>query len=226
MRVVRVVQPAMLRLDSQAMLGKTVVVLPTLVYGIATDARGILPAQHAGARSGVTRCVAGTMEAVLVRNADRMMTVATIMADGVQLSFADGCKGMIPYSDIDDIDDATDLSGLELPNPYAMILNTVNGERIDIPWDFARHYCDESYRPTVEAIAMRGRRALGERLRALRDSAGLTQDELARAANIGRLTLVRIENGERTPKVKTFTAIADVLGKRVTDLLVEPESLL
>ena len=119
------------------------------------------------------------MDTVLVKNADRMMMVATIVADGVRLSFADGCKGMIPYSDIDEINDDTDLSGLELPNPYAMILNTVDGERIEIPWDFARHYCDESYRPTVEAIAMRGRRTLGERLRALRDSAGLTQEELA-----------------------------------------------
>ena len=166
------------------------------------------------------------MDTVLVKNADRMMMVATIVADGVRLSFADGCKGMIPYSDIDEINDDTDLSGLELPNPYEMILNTVNGERIEIPWDFARHYCDESYRPTVEAIAMRGRRTLGERLRALRDSAGLTQEELARAANIGRVTLVRLENGEQTPRVKTLTAIAEALGKRVSDLLVEPESLL
>ena len=166
------------------------------------------------------------MNAVLVTNADRMMMVATIVADGVQLSFADGCRGMIPYRDIDEIDDAKDLSGLELPNPYQMILNTVNGEHIEIPWDFARHYCDESYRPTVEAIAMRGRRTLGERLRALRDSAGLTQEELARAADIGRVTLVRLENGEQTPRVKTLTAIAEALGKRVSDLLVEPDSLL
>ena len=166
------------------------------------------------------------MDTVLVKNAERMMMVATIVADGVRLSFADGCKSMIPYSDIDEINDDTDLSGLELPNPYEMILNTVNGERIEIPWDFARHYCDESYRPTVEAIAMRGRRTLGERLRALRDSAGLTQEELARAANIGRVTLVRLENGEQTPRVKTLTAIAEALGKRVSDLLVEPESLL
>ena len=165
------------------------------------------------------------MDAVLVRNADRMMMVANIVANGVQLSFADGCNGMIPYSDIDEINDATDLSGLELPNPYQMILNTVNGEHIEIPWDFARHYCDESYRPTVEAIAMRGRRTLGERLRTLRDSAGLTQEELSRAANIGRVTLVRLENGEQTPRVKTLTAIAEALGKPVSDLLVEPESL-
>ena len=165
------------------------------------------------------------MDAVLVKNADRMMMVATIVADGVQLSFADGCKGMIPYSDIDEIDDATDLSGLELPNPYQMILNTVTGGHLEIPWDFARHYCDESYRSTVEAIAMRGRRTLGERLRTLRDSAGLTQEQLARAANIGRVTLVRLENGEQTPRGKTLTAIAEALGKRVSDLLVEPESL-
>ena len=166
------------------------------------------------------------MDAVLVKNADRMMMVATIVAEGVRLSFADGCRGMIPYSDIDEISDAKDLSGLELPNPYEMILNTVNGEHIEIPWDFARHYCDESYRPTVEAIAMRGRRTLGERLRALRNSAGLTQEELARAANIGRVTLVRLENGEQTPRVKTLTAIAEALGKCVSDLLVEPESSL
>ena len=165
------------------------------------------------------------MDAVLVKNADRMMMAATIVADGVQLSFADGYKGMIPYSDIDEIDDATDLSSLELPNPYQMILNTVNGEHIEIPWDFARHYCDESYRSTIEAIAMGGRRTLGERLRALRDSAGLTQEELSRAANIGRVTLVRLENGEQTPRVKTLTAIAEALGKRVSDLLIEPESL-
>ena len=102
------------------------------------------------------------MDTVLVKNADRMMMVATMVADGVQLSFADGCKGMIPYSDLDEIDDAADLSGIELPNPYEMILNTIKGEHIEIPWDFARHYCDESYRPTVEAIAMRGRRTLGD----------------------------------------------------------------
>ena len=165
------------------------------------------------------------MDAVLVKNADRMMMVATIVADGVQLSFADGCKGMIPFGDIDEINDATDLSGLELPNPYRMILNTVNGEHIEIPWDFARHYCDESYRSTVEAITMRGRRTLGERLRALRDSAGLTQEELAQAANIGRVTLVRLENGEQTPRGKTLAAIAEALGKRVSDVLVEPGSL-
>ena len=107
------------------------------------------------------------------------------------------------------------LSGVELPNPYEMILQTVDGEQVEIPWDFARHYCDESYRPTVEAIAMRGRQTLGERVRRLRESAGLTQEALAGAANVGRVTLVRIERGEQSPRYRTLTVLAQALDRGV-----------
>ena len=33
------------------------------------------------------------------------------------------------------------LAGLELPSPHELILRTATGEAVDIPWDFARHYC-------------------------------------------------------------------------------------
>ncbi len=48
------------------------------------------------------------------------------------------------------------MHALELPNPYEMILTTLPGERVELPWDFVRHHCDRSYRPMVEAIALRG----------------------------------------------------------------------
>ena len=163
------------------------------------------------------------MDAVLVRNADRMMMTALLLNDGVELRFADGRKGLVPFADIPEIKEYTVLAGLELPNPYEMVLTTVQGDRIEIPWDFARHYCDESYRPTVEALAMRGRQTLGERIRHFRETAELTQDALARAADIGRVTLVRLEKGSQTPRFKTLTAIAQALGQPVQDLLVEPE---
>ena len=166
------------------------------------------------------------IDTVLVKNANRMMTVARLLEDGVELSFADGAAGLIPYADVPEIRGRAAVSGLELPNPYEMVLETAQGERVEIPWDFARHYCDASYRPTVEAIAMRGRQTLGERIRELRESAGLTQEALARAANIGRVTLVRLEKGEQTPRFKTLDAIAKALGIRVPELLVEPELLL
>ena len=166
------------------------------------------------------------MEAVLVKNANRMMTVASLLEDGIELSFADGSKGLIPYADVPEIKERAAVSSLELPNPYEMVLETAHGEQVEIPWDFARHYCDESYRPTIEAIAMRGRQTLGERIRQFRESAGLTQEALARAAGIGRVTLVRLEKGEQTPRFKTLDAIAKALGIRVPELLVEPEWLL
>ena len=164
--------------------------------------------------------------AVLVRNANRMMTVASLLADGIELSFADGSTGLIPYADVPEIGERAAVVSLELPNPYEMILETGHGERIEIPWDFARHYCDASYRPAVEAIAMRGRRTLGERIRRHRQSAGLTQEALARRADIGRVTLVRLEKGKRTPRYKTLDALAGVLGVPVSALLVDPEALL
>ena len=106
-----------------------------------------------------------------------------------------------------------------------MVLQTAEGESVQIPWDFARHYCDATYRPTIEAIAALGRRTIGERVRRYRESAGLTQLALARAAEIGRVTLVRLENGEQSPRFKTLKAVADALGMEAPEFLVEPEFL-
>ena len=139
------------------------------------------------------------MDVVQVKNANRMMTTASLLEDGIELSFADGFKGLIPYADVPEVRERQGITGLELPNPYEMVLETVGGEKVEVPWDFARHYCDESYRPTIEAIAILGRKTLGGRIRQLRESAGLTQGVLAHAADIGRVTLVRLEKESRHP---------------------------
>ncbi len=165
------------------------------------------------------------MDVVLVKNANRMMTTASLLDDGIELSFADGFKGLIPYADVPEVKEREGICGLELPNPYEMVLEMAGGERVEIPWDFARHYCDASYRPTIEAIAALGRQALGERVRRFRESAGLTQEALAQAADIGRVTLVRLENGEQSPRFKTLQAIARALKMDTRELLIEPELL-
>ena len=162
----------------------------------------------------------------MIRNAlNRMMTVASLLEDGIELGFADGVMGLIPYSELPEIGERAALSALELPNPYELVLKTTQGATVEIPWDFARHYCDATYRPAIEAIAMRGRHTLGRRIRRLRNSAGLSQVALAGAAGIGRVTLVRLEKGEHTPRYKTLSAVARVLGVGVEELLVEPEVL-
>ena len=64
-----------------------------------------------------------------------------------------------------------------------------------------------------------------QRIRRLRNAAGLSQDALAREAGIGRVTLVRLEKGEQTPRHKTLSAIARALEVGVSELLVESEFL-
>lgn len=160
----------------------------------------------------------------LVKRADRMMTSASATEAGIEMTFADGQSGVIPFAAIPEASGLADVRALDLPNPYELILRTARGERLELPWDFARHYCDASYRPRVEAAAATGRRAIGGRIRSLRAATGLTQTELAAAAQIGRVTLARIESGEQSPRFETLAALAQALRLPVRDLLADPIS--
>ena len=101
------------------------------------------------------------MATTLVKNADRMMASASTLDDGIELTFVDGCSGLIPFTDLPEVAEGGGFRALELPTPYEMILTTVSGERSEIPWDFARHYCDPTYRPRIEARARQAREHLG-----------------------------------------------------------------
>jgi DNA-binding XRE family transcriptional regulator len=94
---------------------------------------------------------------------------------------------------------------------------------VEIPWDFARHYCDAEYRPRVEAVGKLGQETLGARLRALREATGATQEALAAAAGIGRVTLVRIEGGEQSPRYETVISLARALGCPMQELVLGTE---
>ncbi len=163
------------------------------------------------------------VQSVHVKNADRMMTYAEATEEGVKLVFADGCSGIIPFADLPDIGEVSNLADIDLPNPYEAVLRTTNGETIELPWDFARHYCDASYRPRIESIALAGAKSIGERIRKIREQGGMTQENLAAAAGIGRVTLVRVESGEQSPRLETLAALARVFGRPVSDLLVNDD---
>ena len=49
---------------------------------------------------------------------------------------------------------------------------------------------------------------------------------IARATDIGRVRLVRLEKGEQTPQLKTLKVIAQALGVDATELVIERELLL
>lgn len=164
------------------------------------------------------------MTTAVLANLDKMMTAARLLPDGVAVTFADGCAGVVPFTALSDVTDPAAITGLSLPNPYELHLIAHDGDHPEIPWDFARHYCDASYRQRVEAQVLLAARTLGGRIRQLRSDAGLSQASLARAAGIGRVTLVRIEKGEQVARFKTLTAIAQALGAPIAAVLPTPEA--
>lgn len=63
------------------------------------------------------------------------------------------------------------------------------------------------------------RQTLGNSLARLRNDRKLTQEALAAAAGIHRVTLARIETGRMTPASDVLAALAKVLKSSVDDLL-------
>lgn len=155
---------------------------------------------------------------VIVKNADRMMTSATPVESGIELVFADGCTGLIPFTDLPEIGTRAGLAELEIPNPFELLLTNSRGETSNVPWDFARHYCDPAYQPRIETAAARGREAWGIKIKRLRRAARLTQEQLAASAGIGRVTLVRLETGGQSPRLETLYALARALGMNFEEL--------
>lgn len=58
-----------------------------------------------------------------------------------------------------------------------------------------------------------------ERIRELRNQMGISQTQLAVDAGIGRVTLNRMEQGKRRPRLGTLEKLADALDVRLVDLL-------
>ena len=161
-------------------------------------------------------------QTVLVTNADRMMTTAALSRDGIAITFADSCRGSIPFADLPEIQGRSHVKVIELPNPYQVAIRTIHGDSFEIPWDFARNYCDPSYQARAEKVAKLGREALGRRVRRLRTASGLTQEQVAGVAGIGRVTLARIESGEQSPRLETLVSLAKALARPVQDLMLDP----
>ncbi|MGH7332641.1 MAG: helix-turn-helix domain-containing protein [Candidatus Rokuibacteriota bacterium] len=58
---------------------------------------------------------------------------------------------------------------------------------------------------------------IGVRIRQLREARGFTQTALARRAKVGRITLVRIEQGTQDATVSTLERLARALEVRVRE---------
>jgi transcriptional regulator with XRE-family HTH domain len=66
------------------------------------------------------------------------------------------------------------------------------------------------------------RRAIGERIRAARRSAGLTQEQLGERVDLSRVTIGNIEKGAHASNLDTLLLISDAVGVPLRDLVDVP----
>ncbi|MFE6931731.1 helix-turn-helix transcriptional regulator [Streptomyces sp. NPDC057699] len=72
--------------------------------------------------------------------------------------------------------------------------------------------------PLPDWVPLR-RRAIGDRIRAARQAAGLTQEGLAHAAGLDRKTINRAEQATHSPRLDHLLLIADALQVPLADLV-------
>jgi len=166
-----------------------------------------------------------TTQTIKLKAATRMMVKVRVDYSRriLEIQFADGQRGEIPFADIRGNTPRArlDFHDVQLPDPYVILVGASEGGPAEIPWDFARHYCEPEFESRERQRARAHRQTLGERIRRLREAMGLSQDELAKRAGIGRVTLSRIENGEQSPRLSTLEALAQALGISIEQLIIQ-----
>ena len=150
-----------------------------------------------------------------------MVTSATLTQSGLEVTFADGRHGIIPTEVVFGSTRVPTVEDLKIPNPFVVQVILSNKETIEIPWDFARHYCDPTYAARAERMRDVGQAGLGKRVQRLRSATNLSQERLARRAGVSRMTLARLERGEISPRYETLMALSQALGVKLAELLVE-----
>ena len=108
--------------------------------------------------------------------------------------------------------------------PHEIVVPTADGE-VEISWSTIRALTDRDYSNHLAAAAEEQARKVGQRLRALRESRGLTAREVAERAGITSQSLSRIEHGHHDVVYTTLQRILAAMGYTLRDLIVPPPEL-
>ena len=82
------------------------------------------------------------LQVAKVQNAERMMIRAESSHDGLSVSFADGLVSFVPWDNIEEIHNQSDVDSIEFNTSAEVVVRNKNGRMAEIPWDFARHFGD------------------------------------------------------------------------------------
>lgn len=94
---------------------------------------------------------------------------------GVIVEFADGVAALVPWERVREVGGLPKVASVSLDSPHLALAKTADGETVEIPWDFARHFGDAEYRKRMDDLASQGQRKFAMRLRDRRRAVGLSQ---------------------------------------------------
>jgi len=98
-----------------------------------------------------------------------------------------------------------------------------SGNKFEVPWDDVLYHCEPQYEfyKGKQAQEETGLKRIGQRVRQLRESKGLSVQTLADKAKMKRPNLSRIENGHHQPSLDTLEKIAEALEVPVADIVAK-----
>ncbi|MBI4307211.1 MAG: helix-turn-helix transcriptional regulator [Chloroflexi bacterium] len=108
-------------------------------------------------------------------------------------------------------------------NRSCFTVKQVSGNSFDVPWDVVLYHCEPAYKHfkgrRTEAPEQERAARIGQRVRSLRLSLGMSIAELARRAGMQRPNLSRLESEKHLPSLETLERIAAALGVPVVELV-------
>lgn len=142
---------------------------------------------------------------------DRVLVVRFAALDSILwIQFGDGLERAVRWSDLPF---ARELGLVPVAasaghGGESVVLADAAGTEITVSASSLRACLDEQYCAMLESEDNDDRKVVGARIRAARESAGLSQLELSRRSGMAQESLSRIETGRRDPRLDTLRRLA------------------
>jgi DNA-binding XRE family transcriptional regulator len=153
---------------------------------------------------------------------DRVRSARFTPVDGILwVEFGDGLERAVAWRSLPFAEqvDFTPFTASAQGHGQAVLLVDKDGRELDVDAGALRAVVDQVHRSTIDASDQAEGEAIGSRLRSVRKSIGLTQEQVASRSGIPQESLSRIETGQRQPRIETLRRVSAGLGLGVPELL-------
>ena len=136
------------------------------------------------------------------------------------VTFDSGKEYSFPRSALE-VDDGSGVASVQVERRrFFFRVAQVSGNRYEVPWDRVLHEAEPGYRH-FRGLMGRSKTThnIGVTIRKLRETKGLTQDQLAAAVGMMRSNISRIEAAKHRPTLETLEKIAKALKVSVAELV-------